>query len=110
MKKAIAIMVSVLFVFTVTLVSFPIGVKGATAVTKKKTTGQKKLKRVTGQVTAVDLDKKTFIVEGIPIYIVKGTTTKAAEKILADIRVGDRVTVEYITKGMNTAVTISKGD
>jgi len=101
MKRAIAIMVSVLFVFTVTLVSFPIGTKGATAVTdtaKKKTTGQKKLKKVTAEVTAVDVATKSLMIEGITII--------ADVKMLADVKVGDKVTVWYITKGRHIATSI----
>jgi hypothetical protein len=101
MKRAIAIMGLVLFVFTVTLVSFPIGAKGATAVTdkaKKKTTGHKKLKKVTGKVTVVDLATKSLTIDGITII--------ADDKMLADVKVGDKVRVWYITKGRHIATSI----
>jgi hypothetical protein len=101
MKRAIAIMVLVLFVFIVTLVSFPIGTKGATAMTdttKKKTTGHKKLKKVTGKVTAVDLATKSLMIEGITIIV--------DDKMLADVKVGDKVTAWYITKGRHIATSI----
>ncbi len=98
MKKAIAIIFSVLFVFAATVISFDVGTSEVAAVTK--TTGQKKIKQVSGEVTAIDMGKKSIIVEGI--------TTEADEKMLADIKVGDRVTVDYITKGMNTAISIMR--
>jgi predicted RNA-binding protein len=106
MKKTIAIIFSALFVFAATVISFDVGTSEAAAVTK--TTGEKKIKQVSGEVTAIDLEKKSIMVEGITIYIVEGITTEADENMLADIKVGDRVTVDYITKGMNTAISIMR--
>lgn len=106
MKKAIAIIFSVLFVFAATMISFDIGTSEVAAVTK--TTGQKKIKHVSGEVTAIDLGKKSIIVEAITIYMVKGITTEETEKMLSNIKVGDKVTVDYITKGINTAVSIMR--
>jgi len=104
MKKAIAIIFSVLFVFATIAISFEVGTSEEAAVTgkekEKKTTGQKKLKQVSGEVTAIDMETKSILVEGITII--------ADEKMLADIKVGDRVTVDYITKGMNTAISIMR--
>jgi hypothetical protein len=98
MRKAMSIFVVVLFVFALTSVSLPIGAKGAAAATGKKTTGHKKIKQVSGEVTALDVEATTLIVEGI--------TIKADKKMLSDIKVGDKVTVKYFTKGGNVAVLI----
>ncbi len=104
MKKAVAIICSVLFVFAATVISFEVVTTEVDAATK--TTGQKKIKQVSGEVTAIDLVKKSIIVEGITLYIVEGITTEADADMFADIKVGDRVTVDYITKGVNTAISI----
>ena len=105
MKKAIAIIVSLLFVFVLTSVSFAAVAKETSTVTsqekekKKKVTSYKKVKKITGEVTAIDLEAKSLIVGGVTII--------ADEKMLADIKRGDRVKVKYITRGMNTAISIT---
>ena len=103
MKKAIAIIGSLLFVFIFTSVSFTAGAKETSTVTsqekKKKVSGHKKVKKITGEVTAIDLKAKSLTVGGITII--------ADEKMLADIKMGDKVTVKYITRGMNTAISIT---
>ena len=60
--------------------------------------GAKHLRQVSGEVTAVDTEKKTITVGGLTILV--------DEEILAGIKEGDRVTVDYITRGMHRAINI----
>ena len=72
---------------------------GASAEAAEVTTsGGKHLRQVSGEVTAVDREKMTITVEGITIL--------ADEELLANIKEGDRVTVDYFTRGMNRAINI----
>lgn len=103
MKKRTAIIFSVVFVLATTVLPFGVGVDemataAGTEKTEKKTTDQKELWQVSGEVTAIDTEAKSIMVNGITIIV--------DEKMLADIKVGDRVTVDYITKGMNTAISV----
>ena len=87
MKKTFAIVLSILFVFGFAALSF-----GATKqVTGKVTKVDQKAMTITvqgrkGEVTA-SLDKKTKVVE------------KKAEKTLADVQVGAKVTLKYSKTG-----------
>jgi uncharacterized alpha/beta hydrolase family protein len=94
MKKAIAIIVSVLFVFAITSLSF--------AAEKK---AHAKVKQVTGEVTAMDAQAKTITVKGK-----KGDVVIAAEdKMVKDIMAGDKVVVKYTeADGKNTAKSVKK--
>ncbi len=100
MKKALALIISVLFVFAVASMSFAAEEKKAeTAPMEKKSPA--KVKQVTGEVTAVDAKAKTVTVKGK-----KGDVTAMIDdktkimmgkdtKTLADVKAGDKVTLKY---------------
>lgn len=109
MRKAMVVLISLLFIFTLASASFVAGADESSAVTdkdkdkdkdkkKKKATSHKKVKQVSGRVTAADVAAKYLTVDGITIM--------ADQRMLADIKKGDRVTVKYITRGVNTALII----
>ena len=113
MKKAIAIIVSVLFVFAITSVSFATEKAAAPAPVEKKATPaaekaapvKVKVKQVSGDVTAVDAKAKTITVKGK-----KGDVVIAVDdKMLADVKAGDKVTAKYTeADGKNTAKSVKK--
>lgn len=135
MKKALALIISVLFVFAVTAMSFaaeekkaapaPAEKKAAPAKVEEKKAPAKeekavekkapaKVKMVTGDVAAVDAKAKTITVKGK-----KGDITAMVDdktkimmgkdvKTLADVKAGDKVTVKYSeTDGKMTAKSIA---
>jgi type 1 fimbria pilin len=90
MKKALAIIVSLVFVLSVAGLSFAKEKKHAT-----------KAMHVTGEVTAVDAAANTLTIKGKEGEVVLTTTdkTKFAEgKTLADVKVGDTLTAKYSEK------------
>jgi hypothetical protein len=90
MKKAVAIIVSLLFVLSVVGLSF--------AEEKKHET---KAMYVTGEVTAVDAAAKTLTIKGKKGEVVLTTTDKtkfAKGKTLADVKVGDKLSAKYSEK------------
>jgi Cu/Ag efflux protein CusF len=111
MKKAIAIIVSVLFVFAITSVSF--AAEKATAPATEKAASVKveekkapvKVKQVTGEVTAVDAKAKTITVKAK-----KGDVVIAVDdKMIADVKAGDKVKAKYTeADGKNTAKSVKK--
>jgi hypothetical protein len=116
MKKAIAIIVSVLFVFAITSVSFAAEKAAAPAPVEKKAAPEAaavkadkkapaKVKQVTGDVTAVDAKAKTITVKGK-----KGDVVIAVDdKMIADVKAGDKVTAKYTeADGKNTAKSVKK--
>ena len=125
MKKMIAIIVAVLFAFTVTSLSFAVEEKKATpAPAVKKAEPMKpaetlKVTYVTGEVKAVDTVAKTIIVvkkvlrgkeeETVVTVDEKTTITKGkAKKMLADVKVGNNVTVKYTeVEGKNVAKSVA---
>jgi len=122
-KKALALIISVLFVFAVTTLSFaaeekkaapaPAEKKAAPATMEEKK-APAKVKQATGEVAAVDVKAKT-----ITVKTKKGDVTAMVDdktkimmgkdmKTLADIKAGDKVTVKYSeTDGKMTAKTIA---
>jgi ribosomal protein S1 len=115
MKKVIAIVVSLLFVLSVAGLSFAAEQKAvAPAETKKEAapaTAEKKapakVMQVTGEVVAVDAKAKTLTVKGKKGDVALSVEEKAAAK-LADIKVGDKVTVKYKeTDGKNVATSVA---
>lgn len=58
----------------------------------------KRLKHISGRVTAIDKVEKSITLEGMTIL--------ADEGMLANIKVGDRVTVDYYSRGVHRAVFI----
>ncbi len=130
MKKVIAIVVSVLFVISVAGLSFAAEQKiaqaapaekkaAAPAETKKEAAPAKaeekkpaekkapaKVKKVTGEVAAVDAKAKTLTVKGKKADVALSVDEKAAAK-LADVKVGDKVTVTYKeVDGKNVATSV----
>jgi microtubule-associated protein 1 len=102
-KKAIAIIVSVLFVFAITSLSFAAEEKKAAPAAEKK--APVKVKHVTGEVTAMDAQAKTITVKGK-----EGDVVIAVEdKKVAHIKAGDKVVVKYTeADGKNTAKSVTK--
>jgi hypothetical protein len=90
MKKALAIIVSLLFVLSVVGLCF--------AAEKKHET---KAMHITGVVTAVDTASKTLTIKGEKGEVVLTATDKtkfAKGKTLADVKVGDKLSAKYSEK------------
>ena len=98
MKKVTGIVVFALLVFGFTSTFSKIGASEAVAQTTGKKSSAKLLRQVSGQVTAVDREKKSITLEGI--------TIRVDEEMLADIKEGDRVTVDYYTRDVHRAISI----
>lgn len=94
MKKAIAIVLSIMFVFALTTVTFA---------ADKKMKGEKKAGKmhVAGEVTNVDAKANTMTVKGKKGDVTVSVDDKTAymsgkeKKTMADVKVGDKVKVEY---------------
>ncbi len=108
MKKAIAIVLSVMFIFALTSVTFAAEEKKAPAKEKKeapakaeKKEAKAKMKQVTGVVSAVDAKANTITVKKgkKETTITVDDKTKIMvgkeKKALADVKAGDKVTVHY---------------
>jgi len=106
MKKTIAVIIAALFVFALTSVSFAAEAQKAApapAVEEKK--APVKVKQVTGEVKAVDAKAMTLTVtkkmkgkaEDTAVTVNDKTkiTMGKDKKVLADVKVGDKVTVKY---------------
>lgn len=115
MKKAIAIIVAVLFVFAITSVSFAAEEKKAE---ETKTAEKPKVKQVTGEVKAVDTKAKTVTVtkkmkdKAVDTVVTVDDKTKIMldkeKKTLADVKMGDKVKVKYTeVEGKNVAKSIA---
>jgi hypothetical protein len=100
MKKAIAVVLSLMFVFALTSISFA---------------AEKKMgaKHVTGEVAAVDANAKTVSVKAGKHEVVVSVDDKTKismgkeTKTLADVTVGETVSVKYTEAGgKNTAESI----
>jgi Cu/Ag efflux protein CusF len=129
MKKLTALIVALLFAFAVSAVSFAAEkpaeapkpapapekkaepAKPAPAPEKKaeaKPAEKKapaKVKQITGEVTAVDAAAKSVTVKGKKAEVV----ISADEKMLADVKVGDKVVAKYAEQdGKNVAKSIKK--
>ena len=98
MKKVIGIVVLALLAFAFTSTFFEIGAREAVAQTTGKKSSAKLLMRVSGQVTAVDRENNSITLEGITIV--------ADEEMLANIKEGDTVTVDYYTRDVHRAISI----
>lgn len=109
MKKAIAIVISVLFVLSVVGLSF-----AAEKMEKKEMKkAPAKMKQVTGEVVAVNATAMTLTVKGkkgdVDLTADDKTTVKVGKekKAIADVKVGDKVTVKYAEmEGKNVAKSI----
>ncbi|NCO67171.1 MAG: hypothetical protein COY75_08755 [Nitrospirae bacterium CG_4_10_14_0_8_um_filter_41_23] len=115
MKKAIAIIVAVLFVFALTSISFAAEKKAATATAPaEKKEAPAKVKQVSGEVVTVDATAGTLTVKSKKKEVVLSTNDKTVIKIgkekkaLADIMVGDKVKAKYTEiDGKNVAKSIA---
>ncbi len=122
MKKAIAIIVAVLFVFALTSISFAAEKKVTPAPAEKKEaaptkteekTSPEKVMSVTGNVVAVDAKAMTLTVKGKKGDVALSTNDKTTvkmgkdKKTLADVKVGDKVKVKYTeVDGKNVAKSV----
>ena len=113
MKKAIAIIVAVLFVFALTSISFA-AEKEAAPVKAEEKKAPEKVMSVTGDVVAVDAKAMTLTVKGKKGDVALSTTDKTTvkmgkeKKALADVKVGDKVKVKYTAvDGKNVAKSIA---
>lgn len=107
MKKALAIIISVMFVFALSSVTFAAEKKEAPAKAEKaekkteKKEAKAKMKQVTGVVAAVDAKANTITVKKgkkeTTINVDDKTKIMVGKekKALADVKVGDKVTVHY---------------
>jgi ribosomal protein S1 len=120
MKKALAIVMSLMFVFVMTAASFAAEKaaekKEAAPMEKVEKKAKKKVahKQVTGEVAAVDAAANTVTVKGKKGEVTVSVTEKTkimegkAKKALADLKTGDKVTVKYTeAEGTNTAKSIA---
>jgi hypothetical protein len=112
MKKAIVIIVSVLFVFSITALSFAAEKSATPAPMEKKIEPVKmgkeapvKVNQVVGEVVAADMKAMTITVKGK-----KGDVVIAVdEKVLAKFKAGDKVVAKYTeADGKNTAKSVKK--
>ncbi len=112
MKKAIAIIAAVIFVFAITSLSFAVEEKEAAPTEKPK------IKQVTGDVKAVDTKTGTITVskmvkdkaELTVVTVDADTKIKMVKenKALADVKVGDKVKIKYTEEaGKNVAKSIA---
>ncbi len=124
MKKAMAIIVAVLFAFAITSLSFaaeekkaapaPAEKKAPMAVEKVEKKAPAKVKTVTGEVAAVDAKAGTITVKGkkAEVTVTCDDKTKVMmgkeKKACADVKVGDKVTVKsHEVEGKNVAKSVS---
>ncbi len=109
MKKYIAIFVALLFAFALSAVTFaaekPMDAPKADTPKVEKKAAKAKTKQVTGEVTAVDAAAKSITVKSKKAEV----TMTADEKMLADVKMGDKVTAKYTEKdGKMTAKSVKK--
>lgn len=100
MKKIIAIVLSLVFVFAVTSVTFAASAKKAKPV------------QATGEVTAVDATANTITLKAkngdVTVATDDKTKVMPKDKKIADVKVGDKVMVTYTnTDGKNTAKSVT---
>jgi ribosomal protein S1 len=114
MKKAIAIIVSLLFVLSVAGLSF--AAEKAAAPAPEKAMEKKapvKVKWLSGEVTAVDAAANTITVKGKKAEVTLTANDKTSikmgkeKKTLADVKVGEKVSTRYSeVEGKNVAKSI----
>ena len=128
MKKAIAIVLSIMFIFALTSVTFAAEKKAAATVEKKDATPaaapaaapakeEKKAvkkaaaKQITGEVTAVDAKANTITVKSkkaeVTVTVDDKTKFMPKGKTMADVTAGGKVMVKYTeAEGKNTAKSV----
>jgi Cu/Ag efflux protein CusF len=120
MKKAIAIIVSLLFVVSVAGLSFAAekGMKEPAAEKMMEKKAPVKVKWLTGEVSAVDAAAMTLTVKGRKAEVALTVNDKTKimmgkeKKTLADVKVGEKVSTRYSeVEGKNVAKSIAlKGE
>ena len=118
MKKAIAIVLSVMFVFALTAATFAAEKKESASTEKKEMAATKKAakkkvmhKQITGEVTAVDAKANTVTVKSkkaeVTVTVDEKTKFMPKGKTIADVTAGEKVMVKYTeAEGKNTAKSI----
>jgi Cu/Ag efflux protein CusF len=113
MKKILSVVLSLIFVFAVTSISFAAETKDAAAAPAVEQKEAAKPVQVTGEITAIDAAAKTFTVKGrkgeVAFSANDKTKVKAGKeaKTLADLKAGDKVTVKYTkADGKNMAKSV----
>lgn len=111
MKKTIAIVLSLVLMFAFTAVTFAAEKAAAPAEKKEAAAPAKKAekKQVTGEVAAIDAKAKTITVAKKVKDKVEETVISVDDKMLADVKQGEKVTVKYtVTDGKNVATSVKK--
>lgn len=111
MKKILSVVLSLIFVFAVTVMSFAAETKDeAAAVPAIEKKEAAKRMQVTGEITALDAAAKTFTVKGKKGEVFLSLDDKARikegkeTKALTDLKTGIKVTVKYVeVDGKNIA-------
>ncbi len=67
---------------------------------KKKKISSRRLKQISGRITAIDRTEKTITVQGIKMA--------ADEETLANLKEGDSVKVDYYSRGVHKAIVVSR--
>lgn len=120
MKRLAVLLIAALFVFGLTANQFIGNAAAYPGMTEKKAEPEKEpekkatVKQITGDVTAVDTTAKTVTVKGKKAEVVVATDEKTVinidtdKKSLADVKVGDKVTIKYTeVNGKNVAKSIT---
>ena len=114
MKKVVALIVSILFILSVTGLSFAVEEKKPAVPAEKKAVKKSATKQVTGEVVAVDATAMTLTVKGKKGEVALSAGDKTTvmmgkeKKALADVKVGDKVKAKYTVKdGKNVAKSVA---
>lgn len=109
MKKTIAIVLSLVLMFAFTAVTFAYP-QAAPAEQKEAAPAKKAVKKqVTGEVATVDAKAKTITVTKKVKDKAEDTVISVDDKMLADVKQGEKVTVKFtVTDGKNTATSVKK--
>ncbi len=67
---------------------------------KKKKSSSRRLKQISGRITAIDRAEKSITVGGLTII--------TDERTLAGLKEGDNVRVDYYSKGVHRAIIVSR--
>lgn len=109
MKKTIAIVLSLVLMFAFTAVTFAAEKAAAPAEKKEAAPAKAVKKQVTGEVSAIDAKAKTITVTKKVKDKAEDTVITVDDKMLADVKQGDKVTVKYmVADGKNTAKSVKK--
>lgn len=111
MKRYLALIVAILFIFAISSVAIAQEKPAAPAekpkadVKKAEKAEKPKVKQVTGEVVAVDAAAKSITVKGKKADV----TMTADPKLLEGVKVGDRVVAKYtVQDGKNVAKSVKK--